>query len=156
MTGWRVGYVITPMEYQMKLYLHTGFQVSGIPAFVLEAATVALNDEAKYDTVETMRKAFEERRNYFVEEINKTQHFSAKIPKGAFYIFMNIKKTGMTSAECVDWLIENYGIAFVSGAVFGQEGEGFVRISYASSMEDIVEACKLLHQADADLTAMGK
>lgn len=78
------------------------------------------------------------------------------MPKGAFYIFMNIKETGMTSAEFVDWLVVNYGVAFINGAIFGNEGEGFVRISYASSMEDIVEACKLLHQADADLTAMGR
>ncbi|MBQ3122824.1 MAG: pyridoxal phosphate-dependent aminotransferase [Firmicutes bacterium] len=156
MTGWRVGYVITPMEYREKLYLHTGFQVSGIPAFVLEAATVALNDEPKYGTVEKMRKEFEERRNYFVAEINKTEHFSCKTPKGAFYIFMNIKKTGMESGEFIDWLLENYGIAMVTGTVFGSEGEGYVRISYASSMEHIKAACELLHKADADLTAMGR
>ena len=156
MTGWRVGYVITPMQYQEKLYIHSGFQISGIPAFVLEAATVALNEDPERGTAEEMRKAFEERRNYFVNEINKTKHFSAKMPKGAFYIFMNIKETGMTSAEFVDWLVVNYGVAFINGAIFGNEGEGFVRISYASSMEDIVEACKLLHQADADLTAMGR
>lgn len=156
MTGWRIGYVITPMAYQEKLYIHSGFQISGVPAFVLEAATVALNEDPERGTAEAMRKAFEERRNYFVAEINKTKHFSAKTPKGAFYIFMNIKKTGMTSAEFVDWLVENYGIAFINGAIFGNEGEGFVRISYASSMEDIVAACELLHKADADLTAMGK
>lgn len=156
MTGWRIGYIITPMQYQEKLYIHTGFQVSGIPAFVLEAATVALNEDPERGTAEAMRKAFEERRNYFVSEINKTKHFSAKMPKGAFYIFMNIKETGMSSVEFVDWLVENYGVAFINGAIFGKEGEGFVRISYASSMEDIVEACKLLHQADADLTAMGR
>lgn len=156
MTGWRVGYVITPMEFRDKLYIHAGLQISGIPAFVLEAATVALNDEPKYGSVEAMRKEFEARRNYLVTEINKTEHFSCKTPKGAFYIFMNIKKTGMTSAEFVDWLMDNYGIAMVTGAAFGSEGEGFVRISYASSMETIKASCELLHKADADLTAAGK
>ncbi len=156
MTGWRVGYVITPIQYQEKLYIHAGFQISGIPAFVLEAATVALNDESKYNSVETMRRAFEKRRDYMVAEINKTKHFSCKVPKGAFYIFMNITKTGFTSEECVDWLLENYGIAMVNGAIFGNEGEGFLRISYAASMDSIKKACALLHKADADLTAAGK
>ena len=68
------------------------------------------------------------------------------MPKGAFYIFMNIKKTGMTSEEFVDWLVENYGIVMVTGTIFGSEGEGFVRISYASSMDDIQAACKILHE----------
>lgn len=151
MTGWRVGYIITPEQYFEKLYVHTGLQVSGIPAFVLQAAAVALNDEEKYNTVEKMRAEFEERRNYFVGEINKTKHFSCKMPKGAFYIFMNIKKTGMTSEEFVDWLVENYGIVMVTGTIFGSEGEGFVRISYASSMDDIQAACKILHEADKAL-----
>lgn len=156
MTGWRADYVITPMQYQEKLYIHCGFQISGIPAFVLEACTTALNDEPKYNTVEKMRGEFEKRRNYMVEEINKTKHFSCLMPKGAFYIFMNIKKTGMTSAECIDWLIVNYGVAMVTGTIFGSEGEGFVRISYAASMDEIKEGCKLLHEADAALEAMGK
>ena len=69
---------------------------------------------------------------------------------------MNITKTGFTSEECVDWLLENYGIAMVNGAIFGNEGEGFLRISYAASMDSIKKACALLHKADADLTAAGK
>ena len=64
---------------------------------------------------------------------------------------MNIQKTGMTSAEFVDWLLENYGIVVVTGAIFGHEGEGFVRVSYATSMEDIKAACAVLHQADQAL-----
>lgn len=58
-----MGYIITPEQYFEKLYVHTGLQVSGIPAFVLQAAAVALNDEEKYNTVEKMRAEFEERRN---------------------------------------------------------------------------------------------
>ena len=62
----------------------------------------------------------------------------------------------MTSAECIDWLIVNYGVAMVTGTIFGSEGEGFVRISYAASMDEIKAGCKLLHEADAALEAMGK
>lgn len=155
MTGWRAGYLITPPQYRDKLILHSGFQISGITSFVAQACATALNDESKYGTVEIMRKEFEKRRNYMTAEINKTKHFSCLIPKGAFYIFMNISKTGMTSEEFIDWMLENYGVAFVNGAVFGSEGQGFVRISYAASMEEIEAACALLHQADEDL-AKGK
>lgn len=156
MTGWRMGYVITPKEFWEPLYLHAGFQVAGIPAFVLEAGAVALNEEPERGEVEKMRAEFEERRNYMVAEINKTKHFSCLMPKGAFYIFMNIKKTGMTSDEFVDWLVHDYNIAMITGTCFGSEGEGFVRISYASSMEDIKKACVLLHEADKALDEMVK
>ena len=151
MTGWRFGYVITPKHLWEPLYLHAGFQVSGLPSFILEAGAVALNDEAKYGTVEKMRASFDERRKYLVKEINAMKHFSCLTPKGAFYVFMNIKKTGMTSDEFVDWLVQNYGVAVITGNCFGSEGEGFVRISYASSMEDIQKACRLLHEADQAL-----
>ncbi len=156
MTGWRFGYVITPKEFWEPLYLHAGHQVSGIPAFVLEAGAVALNDEPKYKTVEMMRQSFDERRQFLVKEINSMKHFSCLTPKGAFYIFMNIKKTGMTSDEFCDWLVQNYGIAMITGSCFGSEGEGFVRISYASSMEECKKAMVLLHQADKDLDEIVK
>ena len=156
MTGWRVGYVITPMEFWEPLYLHTGHQVSGMADFIMEACTVALDDEPKYGTIEKMRAEFDERRQYLYKEINTMKHFSCLKPVGAFYIFMNIKKTGMTSDEFCDWLIENYGIAMITGSCFGTEGEGYVRISYASSMEDIKKAMKLLHEADKALDAIAK
>ena len=156
MTGWRFGYVITPKEFWEPLYLHAGHQVSGIPAFVLEAGAVALNDEPKYKTVEMMRQSFDERRQFLVKEINSMKHFSCLTPKGAFYIFMNIKKTGMTSDEFCDWLVQNYGIAMITGSCFGSEGEGFVRISYAYSMEECKKAMVLLHQADKDLDEIVK
>ena len=156
MTGWRIGYVITPEEWFEPLYLHTGHQVSGMADFIIEACTVALNDEPKYGTIEKMRAEFDERRKFLVKEINSMKHFSCLNPVGAFYIFMNIKKTGMTSDEFCDWIVENYGVAMITGSCFGSEGEGFVRISYASSMEDCKAAMEILHKADEDLTAQGK
>lgn len=156
MTGWRAGYVITPLLYKEKMRLHSAFQISGIPSFIAQACATAMNDEYKYHCVEKMREEFEKRRTYFVTEINKLKHFSCLMPKGAFYIFMNIKKTGMKSEEFVDWLLENYGVVVVTGSIFGAEGEGFVRVSYAASMEDIQAACVLLRKADDDLSLMDK
>ena len=140
MTGWRIGYVITPMQFQEKLYIHSGFQISGVPAFVLEAATVALNEDPERGTAEAMRKEFEERRNYMVAEINKTKHFSAKMPKGAFYIFPDIRSTGLTSEEFAEKLLMKEHVALVPGSAFGACGEGYVRCSYATSVANISEA----------------
>ena len=151
MTGWRAGYVITHHPYRDKLVLHSGFQISGITSFVAQACATALNDEDKYQSIEKMRSEFEKRRNYMTGEINKCSHFSCLLPKGAFYIFMNIQKTGMSSTDFVDWLLEKYGVAVVSGSVFGSEGEGFVRISYATSMDEIQAGCEQLHKADEEL-----
>ncbi len=156
MTGWRIGYVITPSEFFEPLYLHTGHQVSGMADFILEACTVALNDEHKYGAVEAMRSEFDERRRYIYREINSMKHFSCLNPTGAFYIFMNIRKTGMTSDEFCDWLVKNYDVAVITGSCFGTEGEGFARISYASSMENIKKAMTRLHEADKKLTEMGR
>ena len=156
MTGWRIGYVITPSEFFEPLYLHTGHQVSGMADFILEACTVALNDEHKYGAVEAMRSEFDERRRYIYREINSMKHFSCLNPTGAFYIFMNIRKTGMTSDEFCDWLVKNYDVAMITGSCFGTEGEGFARISYASSIEKIKKAMARLHEADKKLTEMGR
>lgn len=155
MTGWRFGYLIAPMNLYEPLYLLAGQITASVPAYNLEAGTVALNEEPKYQTIPVMRAAFDERRRYMVNEINSMKHFSCNIPKGAFYIFMNIKKTGMTSDKFCDWLIENYGLAFVTGSCFGSEGDGFARISYASSLEDCKRGMEILHQADEYLSAQG-
>ena len=101
-----------------------------------------------------MRQEFDRRRVYLYEEINKLENFSCVKPTGAFYIFMNIKKTGMTSDEFCDWIVKNYSVAMITGACFGTEGEGFVRLSYASSMEDCQKAVGRLQEADKAITAM--
>lgn len=156
MTGWRVGYIACPDWAIADMYAFSGLQTSGGTSFAQHAAAAALRDESKYNSVETMRRAFEERRNYFVEEFSKMRHFSCLKPEGAFYIFLNIKKTGMTSEGFVDWMVDRYGVAVVNGTIFGEEGEGYVRLSYAASMETIKSACRKFHKADEELTAMGR
>jgi aspartate/methionine/tyrosine aminotransferase len=73
------------------------------------------------------------------------------MPKGAFYVFMNIKKTGMTSGEFTDYMLDNYRCSFIPGDVFGSAGEGFVRLSYASSMENLERLVVALNDLDAKL-----
>ena len=155
MTGWRVGYIACPSWAISDMYAYSGLQTSGGTSFAQYAAAVALKEEHIHNSVEIMRSAFEQRRNYFVKEFNNMKHFSCLKPEGAFYIFLNIKKTGMTSEEFVDWMVDRYGVAVVNGAIFGKEGEGYVRLSYAASMETIKNACEKFHKADEYLTNMG-
>jgi aminotransferase len=95
-----------------------------------------------------MRDEFKKRRDYLVSEINKLNNFSCKMPEGAFYVFMNIKKTGMTSEEFCDYALNRVRLAVVPGVAFGQCGEGYVRMSYATSMKTLEKAVKLLKLLD--------
>ncbi len=110
------------------------------------------NDEYADGSVEKMRLEFKSRRDYLIEEISKMRCFSCHKPEGAFYIFLNIKKTGMSSAEFSDYMLENYRIAFVPGDIFGKNGEGYVRLSYAASMSELQECIRILNLADEEFS----
>ena len=149
MTGWRLGYFAAPKEMVDVMNVLSFYMTACGVTFTQDAAVVALEEED--GSLEKMRSEFEKRRNYIVAEINKTKHFSALMPKGAFYVFMNIKKTGMTSGEFTDYMLDNYRCSFIPGDVFGSAGEGFVRLSYASSMENLERLVVALNDLDAKL-----
>ena len=98
-----------------------------------------------------MVKEYERRRDYAVRAINEIPGLSCLKPKGAFYIFINCKKLGVRSAEFADYLLENAEIALVPGDVFGPGGEGYLRMSFANSYENIVEGCRRLREAVENL-----
>ena len=110
------------------------------PAFVQAAAIAALTQEG--EEVNDMVKEYERRRDYAVKAINDIEGISCQCPKGAFYIFINCKSLGMTSADLSAYLLENAKIALGPGDVFGPGGEGFVRACYAVSMKDIAESIR--------------
>jgi aspartate/methionine/tyrosine aminotransferase len=114
----------------------------------MHAAAAALREED--GTCEMMRKEFDKRRKYLVKEINKFKNFSCLAPKGAFYIFLNIKKTGMSSMEFCEYIFEKCRVAVIPGSIFGASGEGFVRISYAASDETLQAVVEGLQKADQD------
>ena len=87
-----------------------------------------------------MLRAFDERRVAIVKELNDIPGFSCVMPRGAFYAFPNVTGTGMGSRELQDHLLEVAGVATVGGTAFGALGEGYVRFSYASSLDSIQEA----------------
>lgn len=86
-----------------------------------------------------------------VKALNEIDGISCNNPHGAFYIFVNIKSLGMTSMEVAEYLLDNAKIALVPGSAFGSEGEGYLRISYACSYEDLQEACARIKKAVEEL-----
>jgi aspartate/methionine/tyrosine aminotransferase len=87
-----------------------------------------------------MCKEFERRRDRFVEGLNKIKGFSCRVPKGAFYVFPNITKTGWKSKKLADTILDEAGVACLSGTAFGEYGEGYIRFSVANSIENINKA----------------
>ena len=148
MTGWRLGYIAAPVNMIEPMNRLSFYMTAGATTFVQYAGVTALEEED--GSIERMRQEFKRRRDYLVAEINKMKNFSCQMPEGAFYIFMNIKKTGMTAADFCNYAIDKYRLAMIPGSAFGKNGEGYARLSYASSMEVLKDAVDLLHKLDAE------
>ena len=151
MDGWRLGYVAAPEEYVMAMNKFHQHNTTCAPAFVQAAAIAALTQEG--EEVNDMVKEYQRRRDYAVKAINDIEGISCQCPKGAFYIFINCKSLGMKSADLSAYLLENAKIAMVPGDVFGPGGEGYLRMSFANSYENIVEGCASLKKAVEQLRA---
>lgn len=149
MTGWRLGYVAAPVEFIKAMVRVHQYINTCAPSFVQEAGITAL-EKAEPD-VQEMVKEYQRRRDYAVSAINAIDGLNCKVPGGAFYIFVNVKSLGRTSAEVADYLLEHAKVAAVPGSAFGPQGEGYVRLSYACSYERIVEAMERIKKAVAEL-----
>jgi aspartate/methionine/tyrosine aminotransferase len=138
MTGWRMGYAVWPKalaEQATRLAINCH---SCVNAAAQWAGIAAL--KGPKDDVAKMMKAFDERRTIIVRELNNLPGFSCVDPHGAFYAFPNITKTGIPSKKLELALLDEVGVAVISGTSFGSYGEGYVRFSYANSVENILEA----------------
>ena len=138
MTGWRMGYSVWPeslIEQATRLAVNCH---SCVNASAQYAGLAAL--EGPQDSVTDMVVAFDQRRKVIVERLNELPGFHCRMPRGAFYAFPNIEDTGMDAKTLQNRLLEEIGVATVAGTSFGALGEGFIRFSYASSIENIVEA----------------
>jgi len=145
MTGWRLGYIIAPKEIIHKIDLLFADVASCTTSFVQKAGIEALTNGDAF--VDEVMKHFSERRKAIVSGLNEVPGFSCIYPKGAFYAFPNIKKTGMSSEEVANYMIEEAGVCLLPGTAFGSQGEGFLRISYASSLESIHEGIRRMKEA---------
>jgi aspartate aminotransferase len=138
MTGWRLGYGVGPKTLIAAMSKLATNCYSCVPAFAQIAAIEALN--GPQDAVEAMVKEFRKRRDVIVKGLNSLPGFTCKTPKAAFYAFPNIKGTGLKSKQLADALLEKAGVACLSGTAFGAGGEGYLRFSYANSVENIEAA----------------
>ena len=137
MTGWRLGYCCGPEEILAQMVKIHQFAIMAAPTMSQYAGTMALKNGAS--DVEMMRDSYNQRRRYLMAEL-KRLGIPCFEPFGAFYIFPNISKFGMSSEEFCTKLLTEEKVAVVPGTAFGQSGEGFVRISYAYSLEQLREA----------------
>jgi len=138
MTGWRMGYGVMRPDLATHISRLVTNSNSCTASFTQVAGIEALR--GSQDVVDAMRAKFEKRRDVMVAGLNKIKGFSCRVPHGAFYVFPNITKTGWPSKKLADALLEDAGVAALSGTAFGDFGEGYLRFSVANSIENIEKA----------------
>ena len=143
MTGWRLGYVCGPRELIAQMTKIHQYAIMSAPTTSQYAAVEALKNGD--EDIERMKEEYDGRRRYLVDGLNKLG-LSCFEPKGAFYVFPCIRSTGFGSNEFCERLLEEEKVAVVPGNAFGESGEGFVRCSYAYSVEQITEALRRIER----------
>ncbi|PYX18146.1 MAG: aspartate aminotransferase [Acidobacteria bacterium] len=138
MTGWRMGYGVMRSDLATHITRLMTNSNSCTASFTQIAGIEAIRGDQS--SVERMRNEFQARRDVFVAGLNRIKGFSCRMPKGAFYVFPNITKTGWTSKKLADALLEQAGVACLSGTAFGEFGEGYLRFSVANSLENLNKA----------------
>ncbi|HLN02597.1 MAG TPA: pyridoxal phosphate-dependent aminotransferase [Bryobacteraceae bacterium] len=151
MTGWRMGYGVMPewlVEAVTKLMVNSN---SCTASFTQRAGLAAI--DGPQQAVDAMVAEFRRRRDAFCAGLNQVPGFRCALPGGAFYAFANITGTGMKSKELADHLLYDAGVSCLSGAAFGEYGEGYIRFSYANSYENLMDAVERIKAAVANRAA---
>jgi aspartate/methionine/tyrosine aminotransferase len=144
MTGWRLGYGVLPpllVDAVNKLMVNSN---SCTASFTQRAGIAALR--GPQDAPRRMVEEFRRRRDAFVAGLNTIPGFRCALPPGAFYAFPNIAATGRKSRDLADALLNEAGVACLSGTAFGEYGEGYLRFSIANSMENLMEAVERIRR----------
>lgn len=145
MTGWRMGYGVMPewlVEAVNKLMVNSN---SCTASFTQRAGIAAIN--GPQDDVDRMVAEFRRRRDAFCAGLNRIPGFRCALPGGAFYAFANVTGTGMSSKELADFLLYETGVSCLNGGAFGEFGNGYIRFSYANSLENLMEAVRRIENA---------
>jgi aspartate/methionine/tyrosine aminotransferase len=145
MTGWRLGYGVMPLWLADAVNKLTVNSNSCTASFTQRAGIAAL--QGPQDCVTAMVAEFRQRRDAMVKGLNEVPGFRCSQPPGAFYAFPNITGTGRSSKEIADFILNEAGVASLSGAAFGEYGEGYLRFSYANSLPNILEAIARIRKA---------
>jgi aminotransferase len=137
MTGWRVGFVCGPKEIISAMTKIHQYTIMCVPITSQMAACEAIDTGRK--SVEEMKREYKRRREFFIPELNRIG-LDCAVPEGAFYAFASLKRTGLTALDFCQRLLKEQKVAVVPGTAFGQGFDGYVRMSYASSLENLKEA----------------
>lgn len=152
MTGWRLGYGAMPKDLAEVITTLMVNSNSCTSMAVQRAGLEALT--GPQDAVKEMVAAFKKRRSLIVDGLNAIDGVTCLLPKGAFYVFPNITATGMKSKPFADYLLQEHGVAALSGTAFGSYGEGYLRLSYANSEENLLKALDRLAAAVAGVKVL--
>ncbi|MGZ3715811.1 MAG: aminotransferase class I/II-fold pyridoxal phosphate-dependent enzyme, partial [Ktedonobacterales bacterium] len=144
MTGWRLGYGLFPKEMAPAIARLMSNSNSCTAAFTQIAGVAALT--GPQEPSEAMVDEFHRRRDVIVRGLNEIPGVTCRTPHGAFYVFPNITDTGLSSREAADLLLQEAGVAALSGTAFGEYGEGYIRLSYANSVGNIEKALDRIKQ----------
>jgi aspartate aminotransferase len=147
MTGWRMGYGVMPewlVDAVSKLMVNSN---SCTASFIQRAGIEALN--GPQDAVRSMVEEFRRRRDAFCAALNEVPGFRCVLPGGAFYAFVNVEGTRMRSKALADYLLEEAGVSCLDGAAFGAYGDGYIRFSYANSLDNLIEAARRIKTVSA-------
>jgi aspartate/methionine/tyrosine aminotransferase len=145
MTGWRMGYGVMPAELVDAVNHLMVNSNSCTASFTQRAGIAALT--GPQTAVTEMVSEFRRRRDAFVAGLNTVPGFRCQLPGGAFYAFANVTETGYGSRELADKLMNEVGVAGLDGGSFGEYGKGYIRFSYANSMENLMEAVRRMRSA---------
>ena len=145
MTGWRLGSVVGPSDIIEKMQLLLETTSSCVSPFIQKAGIEAIDGDQTFH--EYMHNEYRKRRDLIVRELNSIESINCVMPGGAFYVFINIKKTNMTSEQFCDYILEDANVAILPGTSFGRFGEGYVRMCYAVKQERIVDAVERIRNS---------
>jgi len=149
MTGWRIGYGVMPEVLAAQVTRLQTNSNSCTASFTQRAGVAALTGPQEASAA--MVREFQKRRDVIVAGLNAIKGITCRLPKGAFYVFPNIRGTGKSSREFADRLLSEGGVAALSGTAFGEYGEGYIRLSYANSIPNIQKALQRIEQFVARL-----
>lgn len=145
MTGWRLGYSIAPKAIAEKLGLMIQTVISNVPPFIQMAGVKALLGDQS--NIAAMMNEYRRRKDVMIKGFNDLPGVSCIDPDGAFYAFPNVQKTGMTSKEFAEFILENANVALLPGTDFGPHGEGYVRVTFATSLDNIEKGLRRMKDA---------
>ncbi|WP_041138795.1 pyridoxal phosphate-dependent aminotransferase [Beduini massiliensis] len=146
MTGWRLAYLCAPKELIEPLLKVHQYATTCAPTFIQVGVAKVMNEEKTRQEVKEMVKRFDQRRQMVIKVLKEIPKLDFVIPQGAFYVFIDVSKTGLDGQQFADALLEEKGVAVVPGNALGSQCDDFIRLSYATSDENVMMGMQLIKE----------